>query len=364
MILLAQIALVFMLVRLAIVFFNAVTRPALPAAIEMKNDLISVLIPARDEEENIGRLLEQVLAQDYPALEVIVYDDESGDDTARIVERAMQSDKRVRLIHGEGLPSGWLGKNHACHQLALQANGNLLLFLDADSIVSAGLMRDAADRMARHKLDLLSLFPVQEMRSLGEWLTVPLMNWILLTLLGLKSVRHLKSQAFSAANGQFMLFRRETYLKYHFHRMVKDRKVEDILIVKIMKSEGIAVETLLSSGQVGNRMYSGYTEAVQGFSKNIRAFFIDSWFLLFGFVFITTAGPLFIFLSFGTLAMAGYLSGIVLIRVTVSMMSRQSWWLNVLLMPLQQLTLVLISLNSLYRDITGTLRWKGRRISR
>ena len=101
-----------------------------------KDIIISVLIPARNEEDKISQCLESLISQTYVNLEIIVLDDNSNDETADIVSRFVEDDKRVKLIHGEELPLGWGGKNWACHQLYNSANGEYILFLDADTSLS------------------------------------------------------------------------------------------------------------------------------------------------------------------------------------------------------------------------------------
>ncbi len=144
------------------------------------NPLVSILIPARNEENNIGRLLDDLQELKYNNFEILVYDDDSTDQTRSVIMDKSLLDKRIRYIQGKVLLPGWLGKNHACHQLAKAAKGDYLLFLDADVSVIPRLFTDSIAFMEKQDLDLLSLFPVQKMKTLGEWLTVPLMNRILL----------------------------------------------------------------------------------------------------------------------------------------------------------------------------------------
>jgi chlorobactene glucosyltransferase len=360
---LAIIAIFFLVIRVAVVTYNLAARPILKSADSTESMArLSVLLPARDEEHNLERLIPGLLAQDYADLEIIVYDDESRDNTRDVVQKFASRDGRVRLIHGAGLPPGWLGKNHACHNLARQAHGEFLLFLDADTRLSETACRHAVARMTDAHLDLLSVFPRQEMVTLGEKLTVPLMNWILLSLLALPLVRKDPRPVFSAANGQFMLFRAEPYHRFKFHEKFRHEKVEDIAILKDMKRMGMATETLLGGDLVSNRMYGGFLQALEGFAKNLRAFFINSWILLFGFVLITTLGPWFVLKAFDLWILGLYLGGIVFIRLAVSLLSGQSSVINVLTIPFQHLSFLAMVTMATYRQMSGTLKWKGRKI--
>ena len=129
--------------RFTVTLFNFVSNPKLHRVAKQYNDLVSILIPARDEEENILALLQSISKQDYPYYEVIVLDDGSSDSTYKICAEYASRHPQFKVIKGAELTHGWLGKNFACHQLAQQARGNFLLFLDADEQIHTGLINSA-----------------------------------------------------------------------------------------------------------------------------------------------------------------------------------------------------------------------------
>lgn len=358
----AYAALAYLAVQVLVALVNAVSGQELRNGVPEAHPMVSILIPARNEEENIGFLLDDLANLSYDNFEVLVYDDESTDRTASIVHDRALKDKRIIYVKGSGLPTGWLGKNHACHQLAMQSRGEYLLFLDSDVRVNPGLLGDSLAFMGKYDLQLLSLFPVQMMKTWGEWLTVPLMNRILLGNLPLILIRLTRMQDFAAANGQFMLFHAATYRNNWFHQAVKNEKAEDIRIARIMRKSNYQVHTLLSGGQIKCRMYRGFGEGLAGFSKNIHTFFGKNWLILLLYVFLTTIGPIAVWISMPRAVFISYLAGAVIFRILISAQSRQSWWINFVLMPLQQLTLILISGMAAYRQMTGNLYWKGRKI--
>jgi chlorobactene glucosyltransferase len=321
-----------------------------------------VLIPARDEEARIPILLEDLARSGFANLEILVYDDNSRDMTKEIVTKRMQQDDRIRLLEGGTLPAGWLGKNHACHHLAAEAKGSYLLFLDADVRVSPDLITDSLAFMESNKLDLLSLFPVQLMGSFGERITVPLINWVLVSLLPLWLTGRTRQASLAAANGQFMMFRREPYVQHSFHEMFKDNMVEDIHIIKKMKAMGYRVQTLLSNGQVTCRMYTNYQEALNGFSKNVKAFFGNNWLLMASFGILTAFGPLFVGLAMPVYMLWAYMAGVFLLRGIISVISRQNWLLNSIFLPLQVFSFWVIMIRGSINYLFGTMTWKGRRI--
>ncbi|MBE0642247.1 MAG: glycosyltransferase family 2 protein, partial [Bacteroidales bacterium] len=202
---LALVSLGLLLLRLIVSLVNLIMPVHLHKSKGLSKKSLSVLIPARNEENNIGRLVHAVLAMHHQVEEVLIYDDGSTDRTWEMIREMQILDPRVRGIQGGRLPEAWLGKNYACHCLASEARSELLLFLDADVVPEAGLASDLAARLESQCLDLISIFPVQRMQGRGEWMSVPLMNWILLSLLPLSLVRLSRRPSLSAANGQCML---------------------------------------------------------------------------------------------------------------------------------------------------------------
>lgn len=325
-----------------------------------EQDLVSVLIPARNEEQNIGVVLQDLLNHDYQNLEVLVYDDLSEDLTAEVVRRFEAADRRVRLLPGRLLPAGWLGKNHACHHLAKEARGDYLLFLDADVRIFPGLIGKALSHVKKYQLALLSLFPRQLMVSFSERITVPLMNWVLVSLLPLILTRVSSWSSFSAANGQFMLFDAGVYRQHRFHEMVRSHQVEDILIFRKMKQLGLKVQTLLSDGTVACRMYRSFHEAVQGFSKNVFEFFGGSVLGGMAFGLVTTLGFIPVWVTWGGVAVIAFLAVGLALRAIVAAASRQPLVQNIILAPLQQFMFLWVIMVAVYNRTFGKTKWKGR----
>jgi glycosyltransferase involved in cell wall biosynthesis len=362
MIYLAVFIIVFAVVRLIIVISNY--GQWLKKSVSTHAPLVSVLIPARNEEKNIGRILDDLMVQDYTHFEVWVYDDLSSDDTYGIASSYASKDSRIQVIKGKELPDDWMGKNHGCHNLALRAKGEYLLYLDADVQISKGLINSTIAEMTRHRLDLFSIFPAQVMISLSEWLTVPLMNWILVSLLPLKLIRKTGFSSLSAANGQFMLFRADVYHKEQFHKALKNINVEDIAISRFMKEKGYKIQTLLGNSEIRCRMYRSWPEAVQGFSRNMFYFFGGSKMATFGFALITILGFIPILVSLPLKYVFFYFSVIIMIRVFVSLWSRQKVWYNLFLAPFQQITFMFIIIRAAMLQYKKATRWKGRMIDK
>ncbi len=148
-----------------------------PSTAEMP--FVSVVVPARNEENKIGRCLASLLAQDYPNFEIIVIDDRSTDKTAEIIQYYIDSDsntqKRIKFVHGKDAPEGWIGKCNALAHAVGYAAGDWFAFTDADTYHQPNSIRDAISYAVNEKLDLLSFIPVQELGSFPEKLIMPVL---------------------------------------------------------------------------------------------------------------------------------------------------------------------------------------------
>ncbi|MGM0648795.1 MAG: glycosyltransferase [Bacteroidota bacterium] len=360
--LLVGIIVVFLLIRLIISLVNVLAQTRLPRQKCHMQALVSVLIPARNESRNIASLLQQLSRSTYPHLEILVYDDLSTDNTADIVLDYARYNKNIKLIRGTTLPNGWLGKNHACDQLARKAKGDYLLFLDADVTVKQDLLANALSYLNYHKLSLLSLFPVQIMQSPGEKITVPLMNWILASLLPLPLIHKSRRSSLAAANGQFMLFTANNYHHNLWHQRFKRQAVEDINIMRAVKRQQHKGHTLLSNGQIQCRMYTGFREAINGFSKNTHEFFGKSYILMTVFALISSFGFIPVYYYGGIPGLGFYFFAAILLRLFTSLASRQNALRNILLSPFQQFALLAITYKSMVNKFRGYGVWKGRKI--
>ena len=229
----------------------------------------SVLIPARDEETNIGDALRSVLQSDGIEFEIIVLDDGSTDRTADIVRRFAASDPRVRLETARPLPYGWCGKNFACHQLAGFARYPLLIFMDADVRVAS---RDALTRLGlfveQSDAALVSGVPCQEVGTFMEKLIVPLIHFVLLGFLPLDRMRQSTDSRFAAACGQILAVRREAYVSTGGHSAVADRIHDAVALARNMRSHGFSTDLFDATSTFRCRMYRCASEVWNGFAKN------------------------------------------------------------------------------------------------
>jgi chlorobactene glucosyltransferase len=227
---------------------KALRRPKKDSILPQSAPLVSILIPARNEEANIEACLESLRKQDYPHTEILVLDDNSRDKTADIVSRLAASDSRIQLIKGQMLPEGWAGKPFACYQLAQKAKGSWFLFIDADTTSATHMLRSVMSLALEFKPSLLSGFPRQLATSLPQKIVIPVLYFIIISWLPLWWLQRGKEAKPSLAIGQFLLFPREKYWNIDGHRAVRGKILEDVWLgVEITRHAGKHIAIDLST---------------------------------------------------------------------------------------------------------------------
>ncbi|MCB9896135.1 MAG: glycosyltransferase [Planctomycetes bacterium] len=325
---------------------------------------VSLLIPARNEAENLPGCLEAALAQRC-VTEILVADDHSTDATAEIVLGYAARDSRLKLVRPEALPVGWCGKTHACQTLADAASGDWLLFIDAD----ARLQPDAVPRMlgecGKRNLTLLSCWPQLEMLGFFERLLMPLLNFVLLTLYPAPLAARRPDARLGLAHGACILVHAEQYRRFGGHTRVKAELFEDTRLAQLWRADGMRSLCLDGTGVVSVRMYRSLAEIWSGFRKNLfPAFKGQAGFWLFMLfhtaVFLAPFGLMFV----GGLAGALFAiaAGLVVAgRVLLAARFGHPLW-SALLHPIGETFVLLIGLASWLQVVTGHgIEWKGRR---
>ncbi len=235
--------------------------------------LVSVVVPARDEARNIAVCMSTVIASRYPRLELIVVDDQSTDGTLHVAQAlARLSPIPVRVVQGQQLPNGWVGKPWACWQGAAFARGQLLAFTDADTRHDDELMDHAVGALAASGADLISLAPRQVMVGFWEKLLQP----HVFALLWLRwrdpaAMQRTQNPRHVLAGGQFMLMRREAYDAIGGHAAVRSQIAEDVALGQRMAASGRTVQLAVADDLIETRMYHSLKEIIEGWSKNLAS---------------------------------------------------------------------------------------------
>ncbi|HUN26405.1 MAG TPA: glycosyltransferase [Steroidobacteraceae bacterium] len=233
---------------------------------------VAILVPARDERDNIAPCLSALRALDYPRerLRIVVIDDDSSDDTAAIVARLAAEDARITLVRAPPLPPGWKGKVHACvcGVAAVPAEVPWLCFLDADMRADPPLLASALEAARAGALDLLSLAPRQLLGSLAERLILPCGLYLLGFSQDLARVQAPDSGD-AVATGQFLLVRREAYERSGGFASVRAEICEDVAFARRLKRAGFRVLLEDGSAVLAVRMYTGWATLWPGIAKNL-----------------------------------------------------------------------------------------------
>ena len=359
---LALLIIFFLALRTFVSLANLITGIHLRDKKPLTYPKVSMLIPARNEEAMLGKLLESLEKLDYPDFEVIVCNDHSSDNTNEILNWFAGENDNFHWFLGDRLPEDWLGKNFACHQLAKKSIGKYLIFIDADVELSKDAVSKAVACFQKKGLSLLSIFPQQRMESFAEKVTVPVMNWILQSLLPMILVQITGFPSLSAANGQFMMFDADNYRIKQWHSKVRNQNVEDISLARMIKAEGFKIAVLLGNEDVFCRMYQHLNEAITGFSRNIHEYFGGLRSIITVFWLTVCLGPVIVWAALGWFYLGIFLGLIAFNRIMVARASRQNIVWSVLLHPLQMISFTAIVYYNIYRRFKKETEWKGRKI--
>ncbi len=257
-----------------ILLTNFLTFPGLrsagPSAVDLK---ISILIPARNEAGSIGTIVNSLLRQSYSRFELLIMDDHSQDDTVGSARKASRGDERLRTLPGRPIPSGWLAKNWACHQLAAQASGDILIFTDADVHWQSPALAALLSEFKRSGADMLAVMPTQKTVTWTERLCVPLMALALHAYLPAFAVHRTRFPLLAAANGQCIAFSRAAYDRLGGHASVRDDILDDIGLARQAKRASLQLRLVEADGLISCRMYRDWRTVREGFAKNILAGF-------------------------------------------------------------------------------------------
>ena len=231
---------------------------------------ISIIAAARNEERNIRAALQSLLALNYPHLQLIIVDDRSEDDTGTILDTMAAGDPRLEIVHVSDLPSGWLGKNHALWVASQQASGELLLFTDADVMMTPDTLARATNYLQQEDIDHLAATPEARMPSL----LLNLFGAVFGLFFGLFTRPWKAADANSRCHigiGAFNLVRAATYRQVGGHQSIALRPDDDLKLGKIIKKAGFRQRLAYGTGLISVEWYSSVRQLVQGLEKNVFA---------------------------------------------------------------------------------------------
>lgn len=272
--------------------------------------LVSVIIPARNEERDIERTIRALLGQSYRSLEIIVVDDHSTDATPNIL--AALADPRLGVTRGEETPPGWLGKPWALHQGSRHATGEILLFIDADIIYySPRAISRAVAGFREAGVPMIALMPHFEMETFWEKVAMPMLAVVVMSFLPIWLSNRTRLGFLGIGAGTGNMISRGDYDAIGGHEALKDAVIDDVGLARRVRASGRRTAVWRGDDVLSVHMYHGAAEIIRGFTKNMFMVLGRSYFwTLFSFV----AGVLFHIVPY-VLAVTGDMVSIVTVGV-------------------------------------------------
>ncbi|TNH22484.1 glycosyltransferase [Micromonospora orduensis] len=339
------------------------------------DEAVAVLLPLRDEAARVTPCLRALLAQrGVPGLRVVVLDDGSTDGTADVVRAVAGDDPRVTLLSGVAPPPGWLGKPHACWQLATRADpaATALVFVDADVVLAPHAVAAAVTELRAARATLLSPYPRIVVATAADRLVQPLLQWLWLTFLPLRAMERSPRPSLAAAGGQFLVVDRAGYTAGGGHAAVADKILEDVELARAVKRAGGRIALADGSRLATCRMYDDWPQLRDGYSKSLWASFghpgaaaavVAALLLLYTAPpLVAVAGAAAGAAEVAAVGLAGYLLGVIG-RVLTARATGGRWWPDALAHPVSVVVLGWLTLRSYHLRKRRRLTWRGRPVS-
>ncbi len=330
-----------------------------PKATSELLDSVGVVVPMRNEAENVEGIIATLSAQDGH-FHFYLLDDNSEDKTLELLQRFTSGDARFTVIKGAPLADGWIGKTWALQQLYEASNEDVLVSIDADVRLTNDAINKAVTSLRGARLDFLSPYPRQIARGFGERLIQPLLQWSWLTTVPLRYAEGARQKSMAVANGQFFVVRRSALDSIGGYQSVKHAVIDDVFLARELIANGSSGTVIDGSDIAETRMYASWNEIEAGYGKSLNQAFgsiIGACFVMI-FLFATSIAPLILGLLGNPYGWLGF-AAIVGSRVLSAIKSRGSV-VDSVLHPISIAALIYLII---YSDLVrGTVTWKGRTV--
>lgn len=320
---------------------------------------VGVVVPMRNEAENVEGIVATLSAQDGP-FHYYLLDDNSEDSTYDLLKRYTSGDSRFTVIKGAPLAAGWIGKTWALQQLFEASNEEVIVSIDADVRLSNDAINKAVTLLHGVRLDFISPYPRQIANTFAERLIQPLLQWSWLTTVPLRYAEGALRESMAVANGQFFVVRRSALNSVGGYQRVKHAVIDDVFLARHLIASGSSGTVVNGSDIAQTRMYASWREIKAGYGKSLnKAFgsFVGAAFVI-AFLIATNIAPLIVGLLGNPYGWIGFIA-IVGTRVLSAIKSRGSV-LDSVLHPISILALIYLILYSYL--VRNSVMWKGRTV--
>lgn len=346
------------LLLISTINFFTIRSPRADSEIE---DSVSVIVPLRNEAENISGLVQSLLSQkSLKSVEFIFLDDNSDDKTLELLRLAASGYATMQIIKGTPLPSGWIGKNWALHQLLAISKGDIIVSIDADVRITPDAISRSITLMKSSGLDFLSPYPRQIANTLGERLIQPLLQWSWMTTLLLAIAKRASFSSMAVANGQFFLVRKGALIASGGYEAVKSAVLDDVFLARALVKSG-SHGVVVNGAEIAQcRMYTSWNEIRAGYGKSLRYAFGSTFGSLCAifFIFLTGIAPL-VFALTGSIW--GWLAFVLIVSTRIlSAIRSRTRVIDALFHPISSTLLIYLIIYSYL--MRGKISWKGREI--
>lgn len=330
-----------------------------PKRISELSETVAVVVPMRNEAENVEGVIATLAAQNGP-FHFYLLDDNSEDLTFDLLQRFTAGDTRFTAIKGTALADGWIGKTWALQQLYEAGNEEVLVSIDADVRLTNDAINKSVTLLLTAELDFLSPYPRQIARTFGERLIQPLLQWSWLTTVPLRFAEGSHQKSMAVANGQFFVVRRSALNAIGGYQSVKHAVIDDVFLARQLIATGASGTVVNGSAIAQTRMYASWSEIKAGYGKSLNKAFGSMAGAMFvtTFLIATSIAPLILGLMGNPYGWLGFVA-IVGTRVLSAIKSRGSV-LDSVLHPISIAALIYLIVYSYL--VRGTVTWKGRTV--
>jgi len=344
---------------LGMAIFNAITIIR-PRAQGSQNLSFSILVPCRDEAENVSELVVTLSALDHPRIEVIFIDDNSTDETGELLREAITNRPHMKVISAAPLPGEWMGKPWALSQGLSQATHDYIVTVDANVRLEPDALSAMDSVLQRTGSDFLSPYPSQSAVTMSERLVQPLLQWTWMTTVPLRLAMRSSRPSLAVANGQFLIVKKSALIAVGGFAAIQSSVLDDIDLARALIRRGFRGGVCDGSKIASTRMYSSFSEIRAGYGKSMSTGFGGIFGSLVVAAVMAISGFLpFIYSFFGSTMATAALLLVVTSRV-VSSISSRSLIIDSLLHPIS--TIVFIYLLIYSNFFHSKIMWKGRSI--